>query len=363
MLSTTKSTYACCRIMCLLMILTLFTFSSEARNYDRTSDEKVYSIINIEATEVANDLADDDFFTDCCDQIGKPTSMTFKFVGGGCGADNNSQGSKSDCDGGVTGNGPYSISEEDGANISVSSISVGDVFTVSDASKLPNPIVLRINGGQEVIEVHTSCSAPLVMGDRYGSLELLNYTDEDGFNCDGGNTPPPGGIDCCDVYGKPQMMTFRLVGGGCGADNNSQGSKSDCSGGISGSGPFSISEEDGASVSPSFASIGDIITVSDNDKLPNPIVLRLNNGQEVIEIHTSCSAPILIGERYGSLELLSYTDEDGGKCGNIPPPPPPPTGCAEVLVDYSGTCNDGPDSFSPSVTATCIGNATELGPT
>ena len=37
--------------------------------------------------------------------------------------------------------------------------------------------------------------------------------------------------------------------------------------------------------------------------------------------------------------------------------------CDELLVEYSGTCNDGPDSFSPWNEATCISHASELVPT
>ena len=170
------------------------------------------------------------------------------------------------------------------------------------------------------------------------------------------------GTDCCDTYEKPLMITFRLVGGGCGADNNSQDNSS-CSGGISGNGPFSVTEATGAMVSPNFISIGDLVTFSDDDKLNSNIEIHLNVDQEVIEMHTSCSQPLVIGERFGSLELVSYTDKNGLNCGDIPPPPPPPTGCAELLVDFDGDCNDGPDSFSPTVTADCIGHVSDLEPT
>ena len=38
-------------------------------------------------------------------------------------------------------------------------------------------------------------------------------------------------------------------------------------------------------------------------------------------MHTSCSAPLVPGERFGSLELLSLLTDDGEQCGDPCPDP------------------------------------------
>ncbi|MBT8219061.1 MAG: hypothetical protein KJP00_04520, partial [Bacteroidia bacterium] len=574
-----------------LSIFLVFGITSNVLAKSHLDNPELIEVI-IENSEIS--LPEDIPIGDCCDQVGKPQQLTFRFLGGGCAADNNTQGDKASCSGGVSGPGPYSITEDDGSTVSPSSVAIGDIFTVSSSGSLPNPIMLRINGGQEVIEVHTSCSAPIVPGDRFGSLELLSMLDEDGVTCGNpcpdpiinyddiqciedeasfsldlpeagvvytwnfgadaspatftGTNPPavtyssmglktitldqdgtcqisitinvgqcecpepvieydplctelpgvfstpdlgdgfsyvwdfgpdatpttatgkgphsvsfgqntsatvkldiekdcgpdivpsgdccdvgdpaemtflytgsnisyfdgvancgvpgtcdsqdagkvicspcgdpsgqsvriqvsdkdvpndgniffdgivaPGeeytalasnagqskisgiyihilttsgtliqsieihdscsqpisvadqygasvltnfvstsgsvcggngeaGGDCCDqIDGKPRTMTFRFDGGGCSADANSQGSKSACTGGVTGSGPFSISEDDGSFIDQTSVSVGDVFVVSSSGSLPNPIMLRINGGQELIEVHTSCS--------------------------------------------------------------------------
>ncbi|MBT8189705.1 MAG: hypothetical protein KJO29_04705, partial [Bacteroidia bacterium] len=133
---------------------------------------------------------------DCCDEadFNKPSELTFRFLSGGCAEDDNSQVpiGKASCNGGVTGPGPYSYTAADGNNVfQTGTISLGDVFTIIDGgSQLPNPTTISIDGGQEIIEIHTSCSAPLIPGERYGSLELLSMVDGDGTEC-GDPCPDP----------------------------------------------------------------------------------------------------------------------------------------------------------------------------
>lgn len=68
-------------------------------------------------------------------------------------------------------------------------------------------------------------------------------------------------------------------------------------------------------------SVGDVISLDKNTEgWSNPIVIHVLSADgsteyQVIEFHTSCSAPVVVGEDYGFVELYS-TVIDGAVCGN-----------------------------------------------
>jgi hypothetical protein len=125
----------------------------------------------------------------------------------------------------------------------------------------------------------------------------------------------------CDTIGKPDTLTFKYIGGGCDKDANSQEDKSSCSESSPGVG---MDPEKGVSVT------GDGLVgakdVSPNGEFTisrkyNEMTLTLEQDNtmvgsnmltEMIEFHTSCSKPLILGERYGSLELVALNEQSGG---------------------------------------------------
>ncbi|WP_298441775.1 hypothetical protein [uncultured Ferrimonas sp.] len=127
----------------------------------------------------------------------RPKKLTFKFVGGNCAASNNDQGSKFVCEGDLFGANSADIivssNKKKDSNIDLSSNSVasGGTFmlqssaTGGQAGRLPAQSKLLLSNGYDDIflDIHTSCSVPLMTGDQYGPLVLVGF--EQGDQCDG----------------------------------------------------------------------------------------------------------------------------------------------------------------------------------
>ena len=120
---------------------------------------------------------------------------------------------------------------------------------------------------------------------------------------------PVGGTSCED--GKPQELVFEYTGESCSASNNDQEEKFDCSG-TPASGTINIrvlEDEDEFIVTPSTVSVGDRISVtSTEDKFKSSF--EIDVGGQVMDIHTSCSAPLAVGDQFGSLKLVRFVPQD-----------------------------------------------------
>ncbi|NNM17254.1 MAG: hypothetical protein HKP24_01665, partial [Croceitalea sp.] len=265
---------------------------------------------------------------DCCDFVdGKPVALSFTYLGGGCDASNNSQGSKTECTGGV--GSPQMISiiasdKEDGSGDIYFSgdVALGESFTISNnGDNFSSELFVRINDGAEILNIHTSCSAPLVGGEIFGSLKFDGLVTDKGEVCGEGDFPPPV-QDCCDVVnGKPVSLSFSYLGGGCDASNNTQGDKTECTGGIGSPQIISVvasNKEDGSGdiYFSGDVALGDAFIISNNgDNFSSELFVRINDGAEILNIHTSCSAPLVSGEIFGSLKLNGLLTDDGEVCG------------------------------------------------
>ena len=115
--------------------------------------------------------------------------------------------------------------------------------------------------------------------------------------------PPPS----CETADKPQSLTFRYTGAGCSASENDQGGKFECSG-VPGAGTVGISiVKDPGKITLSDANVGlgDLTTVSAiGGDMGSEIQLQV--GGQLLTIHTSCSAPLAVGDVFGSLELVEF---------------------------------------------------------
>ncbi|MGB5581812.1 MAG: Ig-like domain-containing protein, partial [Woeseia sp.] len=162
------------------------TFDYRLTDPEGASDVATVSItINQDGTGGAcrNDLCADD-------DSDKPAELTLTYVGGACSDSDNTQGSKADCVDHVPGGASGTVmiratnKEDDDADSAKvyydGVVSEGGSFTISAANAgdadFGSKVFVHIyatNGTLlQSIEIHTSCSAPLVEGEQFGSLVL-----------------------------------------------------------------------------------------------------------------------------------------------------------------------------------------------
>jgi len=126
---------------------------------------------------------------DCKD---KPKTMTFTYLGGTCDSDNNMQGEKSSCMDHVVGGAGF-----DPVRVVIQKVGGGEVYydsvtaTVNPGDQVTGSSVDRFGSETEIliydetdtllqsIEVHTSCSQPLRLGDVFGTMLLQGMTYKD----------------------------------------------------------------------------------------------------------------------------------------------------------------------------------------
>ncbi len=295
--------------------------------------------------------------SDCCDSnSGKPKSLKIKYTGQSCSTTNTTQGpdkySCADVGGGPNGASTvYIIANEkaDGTGITyfAGTVSLGSSFTAtSPSSTLPTNTYFIVKASQsgavlQNIKIHTSCSAPIVPGESFGSLLLESATWSTGATCDinsggSGSGGGSGGADCCDSNsGKPKSLTIQYNGESCSQTSTSQGpdkySCADVGGGPNGASTVYIianEKADGTGITYFAGNVsngGTFIATSPSSTLPTNTYFIIKASQsgavlQNIKIHTSCSAPIVPGDQFGSLVLMAATWSTGATCGSTTPP-------------------------------------------
>lgn len=126
---------------------------------------------------------------------------------------------------------------------------------------------------------------------------------------------------CAD--GKPKQLGFTYVGGSCSDSTHAQGSKSSCSGNSTGISPVTLKfmDKSGSVFLTEQVNIGDTVLVDPSkygkDKFDSETHIAIISGNKVIQtlnIHTSCSAPLVVGDQHGGVVISSFTpDGSGGK--------------------------------------------------
>lgn len=336
-----------------------------------------------------------------CKTEGKPTSLRFKYVGGGCDASDHDQGSKARCSGSIDGFSSVTVMAAGGKKgnkaytVSPMNVNPSDEFTVFPANTNfdSNSIIwLENTGGTEINKIHTSCSQPLAVGDVFGSLmlaainnitgtgnevtyeyEITNngdalsnvsvYDDElgliagpinlgagetriftkvawifenttnlvtvegqlaEGQICEASDTvtvtveeleEPPGSCD----DGKPRALVFNYTGESCTASDHDQGGKAKCSGDPVMNDPVRIvytgKDQSKITVSPAGQTItlNDLVIVeaTGRERLHSNTKLEIQDANflQKLEIHTSCSQPLNVGDQFGSLILQEFIPE------------------------------------------------------
>ena len=143
--------------------------------------------------------------------------------------------------------------------------------------------------------------------------------------------PATSGCDCSD--GKPSELHFRYTGESCDFSTNSQNAFL-CDGDPAFGTPVSLEFPGGEVIAePLFVELGEMVMVKAlplGFKFPSSNTeINVVGGAEIqyMNIHTSCSQDLDIGDIFGSLELIGFVPEGGVEiCGE------PITGVCEIDV-------------------------------
>ncbi len=298
--------------------------------------------------------------TNCCDGDVDIKAIHVQYTAESCSATSTVQTSdKYDCDdhnGGPNGDPSVYVIANDMNNpnngliwfagdVMLNEIIIADATTQGE-NKLKSNTYFHIYNQQggtllQVVKIHTSCSVPVVVGDQFGSLVIKTTVDEMGGACGGGGF---GGDDCCDVGDKPNMLTLTYTGEGCGATNTSQQPDKhgcdDYSGGPNGDNQVFIivnddkEDDQGLIWFTGSVNLNEAFTIASASENEDDFKSRTyfhifshEGGTKLqrAEIHTSCSAPLVIGEQVGSILLNGVKFKDGSECT----PPIPEEICSE----------------------------------
>jgi hypothetical protein len=162
----------------------------------------------------------------------------------------------------------------------------------------------------------------------FGSLRLIELTTTGGGtvalpnpvparNCRIPETPPPP-----NCLGKVRELRLRYTGGDC-TISNDQDDKASCQGNDPGPGPVGVTitkKPDEVLADPAAGILaGEVVSIrpSDEDsdgRLSSSIKFDVSGagGTQRIEIHTSCSKPLDLRDRFGSFEVVGLTTTEGG---------------------------------------------------
>ena len=197
-------------------------------------------------------------------------------------------------------------------------------------------------GTVSTIMMHTSCSVPLSIGDSFGSVRVIGFTNNAGVDAsfrDVYSAPPSNDLFCeiCsrDNKDRIQVLELRWTSWPSG-----QSALIAAQGVTQGRPPTTLDGE--VAVFDATASIAiSGQSANNNDRFPatTTFVVLVSNidGTEERSLHTSCSVSIYHGQRIefamGTLEIVGFRTESGrteDTCSEpgtgCPPPPPPPPG-------------------------------------
>jgi hypothetical protein len=117
--------------------------------------------------------------------------------------------------------------------------------------------------------------------------------------------------------GKPQALVFEYTGESCAMESNTQ-NKDECSGDTDAANGVSIvitRDADKVSASPSEGvNVGDLVTIrTTNSKFRATTELDIVGamGTQSLNIHTSCSDDLIVGQSFGAFRLVEFIAEGG----------------------------------------------------
>jgi hypothetical protein len=275
----------------------------------------------------------------------RPTEIVFEYTGEDCQSPLPQDPDKAECSGDPDDAQPVSIAYvgKDPGKFTVSpssGILLDDEvrLTATGRDEMHSESTLTISDGSGVIQtirLHTSCSQPLKLGDEFGALKIVEFTQKDGqvFSLQDPNAPIF--FDGCEIPAAPpephctsKIMDLQLRyvdnegGFGCNVSNSQEG-KASCTGVDDTDEPVSITitkDADKVFADPATGiELGDIVSVFKfeggvNKELGSETKFDVTgpNGTQSIVLHTSCSKPLNLGDRFGAFEVFGIDRKDDG---------------------------------------------------
>lgn len=218
-------------------------------------------------------------------------------------------------------------------------------------------VIIRNAAGETIEEVrfHTSCSQPLFLGDQFGSLMVTSMATKKGGEITLDPLDDPQQEFCTkelpvmappNCEGKVRVLRLRYTGGGCAESDHTQDpDKVVCSGDADDATPVRIiafnAKDDpivNVYLDQADVNLGDVVDIvalagGRTELSPETKVQILDGSDVVIEevlFHTSCSQPLDLGDKFGSLEVFALDTTEG-------------TVAEEYLVEYTYTVTNSSD--------------------
>ena len=328
-------------------------------------DIKFTFILNPDELEGTLDMGSQDKNTDCCDVNGKPMSLQFLYTPES--VDDHSQPSSKGyvlTKGSTNGEQVYVVAnnsqlDTNGTIYFKGKVDLLTIFEMTSGSFSSNSYIhiLDVDTKKELqlINFHTSCSAPIVIGDRFGYMMLTGSGNNYG-SCGGTSNEE----SCCDVIGKPDKITFTYTNSNE-VDNSQPSGKSSVTnystpdyGSVYIVASDQSSGNGGVTYFKGNVSSNSQFTIDDQgDKFEANTYLHIyeDNSKTTliqrVQFHTSCSAPIIPGEQFGLL-VLNGIENAEGSCGSN-------SECENIVTYYPSKDYTGEDTAN---VITCLLNAT-----
>lgn len=300
---------------------------------------------------------------DCCEDGEPVESLRLLYTGRGCDATDHQQDPDDvSCSGDPMMASPVQIRvfDEDhpGDVFYDGQVGLGDKFTIEAATAgqdaLGDKTVIEVLDGNgavlQTVSFDTSCDAPVRRGNAFGSISISDCP-----TCDC--------TDCCADGNKPALLTMRYTGDACGSGSNSQGSKYSCSGDPGFASPVYVTVvnkdgnkvffEDLVDLDGSFDIDATVVGQDHFDSETNIYIHDLQGNQlQAVNMHTSCSVPIEVGDQYGAFELTGCRPEGSGNGDDLCADGKP----AGLVMSYTGQDCSASSNGQSSDKATCSGD-------
>eukprot|EP00038_Savillea_parva_P003790 m.130341 g.130341 ORF g.130341 m.130341 type:complete len:490 (-) comp11281_c0_seq2:303-1772(-) len=220
----------------------------------------------------------------------------------------------------------------------------GEIFLAPTAVALDGTVVVNPDGNSEMecevtcsgtqdkqtIDVHTSCSQDLFVGQNFGAMEVVGFPNT---VCDPNYVPPPCGCDegTPDNIDKPDTILF-TVNAGAPIGLTIQGNKGGSTGStITTGGCTSLSvrcynnKNTGEIFLPTTTvAFGGEVTTQPNGNSEMECQVTCGTQVQTIDIHTSCSQTLFLGQNFGAMTISGFP-QYASVCAPSSPPVFAPT--------------------------------------
>jgi len=245
---------------------------------------------------------------------------------------------------------------------------VYQIVARGDKLEAETEITIVTQGGTQFVEIHTSCSQPLFVDYQFGNIQVVDFVTQNGQMKDPACGPAPAPtttpecyedpsecpVSGCDICSKlaargekrPSSLSFRYVGGGpvCEECTTTKSGKMKQKSFVSGA----TLDPNANTVSMQcegrqLAEQDGVFTFSGINGATNIVCfLQADGQQQELDIHTSCSAPLFVGQQFGGVVVSGFSGTTFDGSDVCPPdpcpicpkcePPHPPTPIENITV-------------------------------